>query len=93
MYTYEQRMAAINLYIKYGYRIVPVIRELGYPNRHMLVKWYKEYWETGDLHKDCIRHKKHSEEEKTASLAILLGALQKYYSNDKCSWVPQSNHI
>lgn len=32
MYTYEQRMVTANLYIKYGQRAAPVIRELGYPN-------------------------------------------------------------
>lgn len=72
MYTYEQRMAAVNLYIKYGYRVAPVIRELGYPNRHVLVKWYKEYQETGDLPKVLIRHKKHSEEEKQRALQYYL---------------------
>lgn len=39
MYTYEQRMAAVKLYIQYYHKAAAVIRELGYPNRHMLVKW------------------------------------------------------
>lgn len=54
MYTYEQRMAAVKLYIQY-YRKAAVIRELGYPNRHMLVKWFKKYVSTGDLHKKSRR--------------------------------------
>ena len=36
MYTYEQRIAAVNLYIKYGKKTAAVIRELGYPNQHIL---------------------------------------------------------
>lgn len=36
MYTYEQRITAVKLYIKYCQKIAPVIRELGYPNRHVL---------------------------------------------------------
>lgn len=72
MYTYEQRMEAVNLYIKYGHRAAAVIRELGYPNRHMLVKWYKEFQKTGDLHEAPTRHKKHSEEEKQRALKYYL---------------------
>ena len=72
MYTYEQRMAAVNLYIKYGQRAAPVIRELGYTNRHMLVKWYKEYQKNGDLHKAHKGHKKHTEQEKQQALQYYL---------------------
>lgn len=43
MYTYEQRMTAVKLYIKYFHKAAAVIRELGYPNRHVLVQWFKEY--------------------------------------------------
>ncbi|MDY6366090.1 MAG: hypothetical protein SPL18_05490, partial [Oscillospiraceae bacterium] len=54
MYTYEQRKRAVELYIKYLYKASAVIRELGYPNRHVLVKWFKEYEDTGDLHKVSV---------------------------------------
>lgn len=36
MYTEIQREKAIKLYIKYGLRSAPVVRELGYPDRHSL---------------------------------------------------------
>ena len=39
MYTYEQRIMTVKLYQKYGCRVAPVIRKLGFPDRHMLVKW------------------------------------------------------
>ena len=68
MYTYEQRMAAVNLYIKYGKKAAAVIRELGYPNRHILVKWYQEYERNGDLHKAAFRKAKFSVEQKEAAL-------------------------
>ena len=68
MYTYEQRMAAVKLYLQYGRRGSPVIRELGYPNRHMLVKWVKEYESTGDLHRVLKREPKFSESEKRKAL-------------------------
>ena len=43
MYSFEQRKQAIDLYIKYNLMAAPVIRELGYPNRHTLNYWYKEF--------------------------------------------------
>lgn len=47
MYTYEHRITAVNLYIKYDHKAAAVIRELGYPDRHVLVQWFKEYEATG----------------------------------------------
>lgn len=70
MYTYEQRITAVNLYIKYHHKAAAVIRELGYPNRHVLVQWFKEYEATGDLHQsNKLRKKsKYSEAQKQAAL-------------------------
>ncbi len=50
MYSYEDRIRAVQLYIKYDRSIADTIRELGYPDRKTLTKWYKEYVENGDLH-------------------------------------------
>lgn len=52
MYSREDRMKAVELYIKYDKSIAAVIRELGYPNRGSLPRWYKAYLkeqETGVL--------------------------------------------
>ncbi len=52
MYSREQRMKAIALYIKYDKSIADVIRELGYPSSNLLPRWYKAYLkeqETGIL--------------------------------------------
>ncbi len=43
MYSCEDRMRAVELYIKYGCHSAAVIRELGYPNHHTLLYWYDEY--------------------------------------------------
>ncbi len=59
---------AVKLYQKYGRRVAPVIRELGFPNRHMLVKWVKEYESTEDLHNFSKREPKFSEGEKKRAL-------------------------
>lgn len=52
MYTYEQRKKAVELYIKFGFALRAVIRELGYPTSEQSIRnWYKEYQEKGN----CIR--------------------------------------
>lgn len=45
MYTESQREKATKLYIKYGLRAAPVIRELGYPDRHSLKNRYNSFIE------------------------------------------------
>lgn len=79
MYTYEQRMAAVKLYIQYYHKAAAVIRELRYPNHHMLAKWFKEYESTGDLHKNSHRERKSkfSDEQKQAAL--------QFYQEHGCS--------
>lgn len=49
MFSYEERKKAVDLYIKYGKKAMPVIRELGYPNRHSLVQWYKDFVRNGKI--------------------------------------------
>lgn len=85
MYTYEQRILAVNLYQKYGRRVAPVIRELGFLDRHMLVKWVKEYESTGDLHNCSKREPKFSESEKKLLIDLinyLLSLLVLLFSRD-----------
>ena len=77
MYSYEERMKAVQLYIKYGRRAAPVIHELGYPNRHMLVCWFKEYEETGTLKTKVNRNGKYTDEQKSA-------ALKHYEEHGRC---------
>ena len=47
MYSYEDLMKAVQLYEQNGYHAAAVIRELGYSDRHMLVKWYQEWQSMG----------------------------------------------
>lgn len=52
MYSREERMKAIDLYIKYDKCTADVVREFGYPSPNSLPKWYKAYLkeqETGVL--------------------------------------------
>lgn len=47
MYTNEQKMKAVELYIKYNHRATQVSRELGYPHPNFIARWYKEYLQNG----------------------------------------------
>lgn len=49
MYSYEDRIRAVKLYIKLGKRIRATIRQLGYPSKNGLMKWYREYERGHDL--------------------------------------------
>ena len=63
MYSYEDRIKAVELYIKYDLCAANTVWELGYPNRKMLVGWYKEYQETGRLHKQYIKHPSYTSDQ------------------------------
>ncbi|WP_276648675.1 transposase [Trichococcus flocculiformis] len=45
MYSYEERIKAVKLYIKYEHSLASVIQELGYPSSKALYIWFKEYEE------------------------------------------------
>lgn len=49
MYSYEERMRAVELYIKLGKRVRATIRELGYPTKNALKGWHREYERRQDL--------------------------------------------
>ena len=67
MYSIEEREKAIRLYIKYDKCAADVIRELGYPDRKTLTKWYRDYLETGVFLDQYSRPPKYSlEQKKTA---------------------------
>ena len=75
MYSREKRMKAIELYIKYGKSTADLIRELGYPDRKTLPKWYRIYLEeqkTGILNDRDQKVSKYSLEEKQAAVDYFL---------------------
>ena len=73
MFSYEERKKAVELYIKYGKNASAVINELGYPNRHSLVQWYKVYLKTGQIPKSARkRHPRYTEEQKIQAVNFYL---------------------
>ena len=78
MYSYEDRIRAVKLYIKLGKRTRPTIRQLGYPTKNALKGWYREYELDRDLRVNYVRAKqKYSDEQKQA-------AVQHYLDHDRC---------
>jgi putative transposase len=49
MYSYEDRIRAVELYIKLGRRLRSTIRQLGYPTKNALKGWFREYEQRLDL--------------------------------------------
>ncbi|WP_414444660.1 ATP-binding protein [Burkholderia sp. 22PA0106] len=69
MYSYEDRVRAVELYLKLGKRIKATIRQLGYPTKNSLKAWCEEFERHGDLQKEYVRAKpKYSEEQKNVAL-------------------------
>ena len=49
MYNTEQRKLAIETYIKLDLSVADTIAEVGYPTRHSLRAWYKDYLGHGEV--------------------------------------------
>jgi len=49
VYSYEDRIRAVQLYLKLGKRIRATIRQLGYPTKNSLKAWHREYERCHDL--------------------------------------------
>lgn len=76
MFTEEEKIRAIELYFKYGKKLAPVVRELGYPSKRNLRRWIRS-WEAGGGAKESIRHKhRYSDEQKQVAV--------EHYLNHGC---------
>ncbi|MGA8783847.1 MAG: transposase, partial [Polaromonas sp.] len=78
MYSYEDRIRAVKLYIKLGKRLAATIRRLGYPTKNSLIGWYREYEQGRDLQVGYVRSMfKYSDEQRKV-------AVQHYLDHDRC---------
>jgi putative transposase len=77
MFSCQERIKAVNLLIQYDNSYSTVIRELGYPSKEALWKWYKEYSQNGDLHQGFNKQSKFTDEEKQI-------AVDYYIEHGKC---------
>ena len=55
MYSHEDRLRAVRLYIKLGKRVGVAIRQLGYPTKNALKSRHQEYEQRLDLPAGCGR--------------------------------------
>lgn len=85
MYSYEDRMRAVQLYIKLGKRANATIRQLGYPTKNALKHWHREFARGDDLAAGYVRTKqRYSDEQKRI-------AVDHYLQNGRClAWTIKS---
>lgn len=57
MYSYEERIRAVKLYIELGKRVAATIHLLGYPTENALKSWHREYERCLDLPRGYVRSK------------------------------------
>jgi putative transposase len=78
VYSYEDRIRAVELYIKLDKRVRSTIRQLGYPTKNSLKGWYNEYQQKLDLPAGYAgRAPKFSQAQKAA-------AIEHYLAHDRC---------
>lgn len=78
MYSYDDRMRAVSLYIKLGRRVGATICQLGYPSKNALKAWYREYEQRLDLPAGASpRPPKFTQAQKEA-------AVEHYRTHDRC---------
>ena len=77
MYSCEERLKAVKLYIQYDLSAASVIRELGYPDYKSLIAWYKQYIETGKLINNSEPYTKYTDEQRSI-------AVKHYLEHGKC---------
>jgi len=77
MYSYEDRLRAVRLYIRLGKRVSLTIRQLGYPTKNALKSWYREYEQSLDLPAGYVRRSRYSRSQKER-------AVRHYLENGRC---------
>ncbi len=73
MYSYEDRIRAVELYITFKKRAAATVLQLGYPTTKALKRWHREYQQCHDLPAGYVRSKpKYSPEQKAMAVAHYL---------------------
>ncbi len=73
MYSYEDRIRAVELYIKLGKRVAETIHQLGYPTKNALKSWHRAYEQGSGLPRGYARKKpKYSPAQQTLAIAHYL---------------------
>ncbi len=78
MYSYEDRIRAVRLYIKLGKRTAATIRQLGYLTNNLLKGWHQEREQGRDLQVGYLRSRQ------KYSVQQIEAAVQHYLDHDRC---------
>jgi putative transposase len=85
MYSYEERMRPVEVYIKLGKRVRATIRELGSPTKTALKGWHREYERQQDLPTRSVsRPPKFSEIQKPLALECQRQSKSEPKGSAKC---------
>lgn len=77
MYSYEDRIRAVTLYIQLGKRVAATIQRLGYPSKNSLKSWHREYEQCRALKTAVVRPPKFTAEQKAR-------AVEHYLTHGRC---------
>lgn len=77
MYSYDDRLRAVQLYIKLGKRAGLTIRQLGYPTKNALKAWHLAYEQQQDLPAAYMREPKYTPAQR-------LQAVDHFVANGRC---------
>jgi transposase InsO family protein/transposase-like protein len=64
MFSYDDRLRAVQLYIKLGKRVGLTTRQLGYPTKNALKAWHRAYEQRDGLPEGYVRHPKYTQAQK-----------------------------
>lgn len=78
MYSYEDRIRAVKLFIKLGKRVAATIHQLGYPTENALKSWHREYELSLDVARGYVRSKP------KYSRAQMENAVEHYLEHGRC---------
>ncbi|AJY44000.1 putative integrase catalytic subunit [Burkholderia humptydooensis] len=69
MYSYDDRIRAVKLYLKLGKRLTATVRQLGYPTTKSLERWSQmsERWLDLPRERICLSPRYSAEEKKAAT--------------------------
>lgn len=77
MYSYDDRLRAVQLYIKLGKRAGLTIRQLGYPTKNALKAWHRAYEQRQDLPPAYMRQPKYTPAQRQQ-------AVDHFAANGRC---------
>ena len=73
MYSHEDRIRAVKLYIKLGKRVGATLSQLGYPTKNALKSWHREFERHQDLPAAQVRSwQKYSDDQKQIAVEHFL---------------------